>query len=275
MSSTGWKWPVFLGAALAGLVFADTVNLKEGPSVEGTLQGIKDGMAEVKTDEGISLIPVANIVSIATEKTPATDSAAENPSPLTTVSQTTALGVAVPDGARAIVVLSESLDSSQHSRGHRFRGTLQSDILNGTTKVFAQGSEVYGEVVNARQPRNLVGTSGLDLKLTGVMAGSVLQSISSSTIGTESARTGKDTAKKVAFGAGVGELSDDDPGAGAAIGGLVGAATKGQTARWPSGSVLEFLIGPPGSAIASQSTQQTKQTTQRVGENRRARRVQR
>ncbi len=162
----------------------------------------------------------------------------------------------------ALIELDEALDSSKHGQGHRFTGTLQSDILSGESVIAKRGSTVQGKVVSARQPRRVAGQSYVELKLTGIMVGDQMRSIESSMVRVESGRTGADTLRKTATAAAVGGLADGSKGGemGAKIGAGASLLSKGQTAAVAGGNSLEFLIGEPGSEIASQSSETLKQT---------------
>ncbi len=179
----------------------------------------------------------------------------------------------IPDGAQALVRLTQGLDSTRHPTGHRFTAKLESDLRSGAVVIAPRGSEVYGELVSAQQSRRMVGQSGLGLKLTGVLVGGQVQPVASSTVQFDSGRTGRDTLRSAGLGAAIGAIADGSNGAGkgAAIGGVGSALTRGQTVSLDSGTILEFVIGPPGSAVAGRLSEQTEQPRERLLDRRRRR----
>jgi len=189
-------------------------------------------------------------------------------------STTVDVAAKIPANASILVKMDSPLDSSKHGEGHRFTGTLQADIVSDGALIAAQGSKVHGQIVSAEKSRRTVGSSSLSLKVTGIMAGTQLRPIESATVTVASARTGGDSARKVARAAAVGGLADGSEGAeaGVKVGAAASLLSKGQTAAIAAGSVLEFIIGAPGSGVARTVSEAVTQPNESSGDRRGVRR---
>jgi hypothetical protein len=185
-------------------------------------------------------------------------------------STTVDVAAEIPANTSVLVKMDSPLDSSKHGEGHRFTGTLQADIVSDGALIAAQGSKVHGQIISAEKSRRTVGQSSLSLKVTGIMAGTQLRPIESATVTVASAKTGGDSLRKVARGAAVGGLADGSEGAevGIKVGAAASLVSKGQTAAIAAGSVLEFIIGAPGSGVASKVSEDVTQPRETSGDRR-------
>ena len=132
---------------------ADTLELADGSLLEGRYITSNESYFIFDTGDEIKAIPVEDVailyLSAGVEKA-LLASAAPEPTALT-----------LPVGTPLKISLSQTVDSSRHSAGHRFRGQLEGDLrVNGTTVVL-RGSEVFGQLTGASQARRLVGRSEL------------------------------------------------------------------------------------------------------------------
>ena len=127
------KISVFLVAMFAtGSLLADTIELADGRLLEGDFVGSSNGIIMFDTGEGIEAFPEAEVVGmwfssgVATREAEMTQT---GPAPT----------LSVPAGTRLVVRMSDSVDSSRHGAGHRFRGQLESAVVvDGVTVLVDQ-----------------------------------------------------------------------------------------------------------------------------------------
>ena len=85
--------------------------------------------------------------------------------------------VTVPSGTRLMVRTKEPLDSSRQKAGHKFTATLEADLAVDGTVVAPRGSNVYGELIDAKQAGRLVGKSEMTITFTGLMINNQIRPI--------------------------------------------------------------------------------------------------
>ena len=232
------KISVFLVALLAtGSLFADTIELADGRLLEGDFVGSSNGIIMFDTGEGIEAFPEAEVVGMWFSSGVATREAE--------MAQTgSAPTLSVPAGTRLVVRMSDSVDSSRHGAGHRFRGQLESAVVIDGVTVLPRGTTLHGQVMAAQQSGRAVGSSSLTLSFTDVMIDDVLHPISTEGM---SARTGSEGARTVgrtARAAAIGGLIDGSSGArtGARVGAGVSILTSGASVNVPRGTIVETSL---------------------------------
>ena len=165
--------------------------------------------------------------------------------------------ITVPAGTRILVRTTEAIDSTDQSTGYRFIATLESNLCVGDVVVAPRGTTVYGQLVSASSAGRFAGSSHLTLELTDISIHDTLYPLQSSTYEINGNGEGKNTARDVVGGAGLGALIGGlaGGGKGAGIGVLAGAAggtalaarKKGEQVSIPSESLLEFRLEQPAS----------------------------
>jgi hypothetical protein len=163
----------------------------------------------------------------------------------------------VPAGTRILVRTTKSIDSTDQSTGYRFIATLESNLQAGSVVVAPRGTRVYGQLVSASSAGRFAGSSHLMLELTDILIHGTLYPLQSSAYEIRGSGEGKNTARDVVGGAGLGALIGGlaGGGKGAGIGVLAGAAggtalaasKKGEQVSIPSESLLEFRLEQPAS----------------------------
>lgn len=232
---------------LANPAWADILELANGQKFEGTFIGRSNGSVNFEVD-GITTTynekDVKNVVfgspqqkvEKTTETTPASD-----------VSNSTA-SLTVPSGTRLMVRTKEPLDSSRHKAGHKFTATLEADLAVSGTVIAPRGSNVYGELVGAKQAGRLAGKSEITLVFTGLMINNQIKPIRTGTIqAVAESGQGKNTAGKLARGAAIGGLIDGKDGArtGAKVGAGAAILTRGGRINIPANTLLEVPLAGP------------------------------
>ena len=222
-----------------GVSLADTLELYNGTILEGDFVGSSNGIVMFDTGGGIEAFPEDQVVGIFLSSGVATAEAyyAEGSSNTVTV----------PAGTRLVIRMTDTIDSSRHSAGHRFRGQLESAlVVNGVTAV-PRGTFVHGRIAQAQQAGRMVGSSELTVEFTDLMMDDVLVPIStgelSAQTGGEAGRTVGRTARSAALGGLIGGSS------GARTGARVGAGasllTRGANVNIPRGTILETTLAAP------------------------------
>lgn len=163
--------------------------------------------------------------------------------------------VTVPAGTRILIRTVESLDTTKQMTGHRFTGTLETNLMADKIVVAPRGTEVYGQLKEVSSAGRFQGKSQLTLELTDIVINGTAHPLVTSSFEIRGKSEGKRTARKVVGGAGLGGLIGGIAGGGTGFGigllagGAGGAAMagskKGQQLNIPSESLIEFRIEQP------------------------------
>ena len=142
----------------------------------------------------------------------------------------------------------EPLDSSRQKAGHKFTAVLEADLAVNGTVVAPRGSNVYGELMDAKQAGRLAGKSEMTFTFTGLMINNQIKPIRTGAIqAVAESGQGKNTAGKVARGAAIGGLADGSSGAktGAKVGAGAAVLTRGGRINIPANTLLEVPLAEP------------------------------
>ncbi len=173
------------------------------------------------------------------------------PTPLPVSAQFT-----LPEGTPLVVRTTNALSTKTQVAGQSFTAHLEQPLVLNGREVCPKGSEVEGRIVDSDKGGRVKGLATISVQLARLhTAGGRLVDISTSTITHEARATkGKDAAK-IGIGSGVGAAigAIAGGGKGAAIGAAAGAgagtgtvlATHGDSAVFPSESVLHFTLRAP------------------------------
>lgn len=232
------KISIFLVAMLAaGSLFADTIELADGSLLEGDFVGSSNGIIMFNTGEGIEAFPEAEVVGMWFSSGVATREAEMGQTgPAPTMS--------VPAGTRLVIRMSDSVDSSRHGTGHRFRGQLESAVVVDGVTILPRGAVVHGQVMAAQRSGRAVGSSSLSLAFTDVMIDDVLHPISTEGMNAQTGGEGGRTLGRTARAAAIGGLASGSSGArtGARIGAGASILTSGASVNVPRGTIVETSL---------------------------------
>jgi len=163
--------------------------------------------------------------------------------------------ITVPAGTRILVRMVDSLDSSKVRTGSRFTATLETNLQVNNMTVAPRGATVYGQLVSASSAGRYKGSSSLTLELTDIVIRGTSYPLSTNAFAMRGKGEGKETAKKVVGGAGLGALIGGIAGggkgagigvlAGAAGGTAIAASKKGEQLLIPSEALIEFRLAEP------------------------------
>lgn len=220
----------------AGSLQADTLELYDGTLLEGDFVGSSNGIVMFNTGGSIEAFPENQVVGIFLS---AGVEAAEE-----YYARSESDRITVPAGTRLVIRTNDSIDSSRHSAGHRFRGQLEGALVVDGVTVAPRGATVHGRITQATQAGRVAGSSELAAEFTDIMIDDQLIPISTSGLaaqtGGEAGRTIGRTARATAVGGLIGGSS------GARTGARVGAGasilTRGASINIPRGTIVETTL---------------------------------
>jgi hypothetical protein len=248
----GYQFEIFRAQALAktlktgsalllilvsGLAGADTLELADGAILEGDFVGSSNGIVMFNTGDSIEAYPEDQVVGIFLSDGVATaDALPLEPSP-----------VAVPTGTRLVIRMVDSVDTSRHGVGHKFRGQLEGALVVDGVTVVPRGAFLYGTITSAKQAGRVAGNSEMTMEFTEIMVDDQLYPIATDSLSAQTGGEGKKTVGRTARVAAVGGLAGGSSGAkkGAKVGAGVSLLTKGESLNVPAGTLLETALRVP------------------------------
>ena len=229
-----------LFTAFSGPAMADTLELADGTLLEGRYVTSNESYFIFDAGGEIKAIPVEEVaalyLSAGVEKAILSAAVETEPEPLT-----------LPAGTRMLVTISETIDSSRHRAGHRFRAQLEGDLVVRGTTVVRRGSYVFGQISEARQARRLAGRSELQVEFTDIMIDGQIFPITTTGLQAQGSGSGVQTVGRTARGAAIGALIGGSSGArtGAAVGAGAAILTRGPNVNIPRGTIVETTLAEP------------------------------
>ena len=237
------RFTTFITAAIAalatGVAIADTLELYDGTLLEGDFVGSSNGIVMFDTGSGIEAFPEDQVVGIFLSAGVASAEAyyaAGDPNSVT-----------IPAGTRLVIRTTDTIDSSRHGAGHRFRGQLESALVVDGATVVARGTFVHGRITQAQQAGRVAGSSELAVEFTDLMINDVLIPISTGGLSAQTQGEGARTVGRTARAAAIGGLASGRSGArtGARIGAGASILTAGASVNIPRGTIVETTLSAP------------------------------
>ncbi len=226
-----------LTIVIAGFSVADTLELADGTIMEGDFVGSSNGIVMFNTGDSIEAYPESQVVGIFLSEGVATAQALTAEPSL----------VAVPTGTRLVIRMVDSVDSSRHKAGHKFRGQLEAALVVDDVTAVPRGAFLYGTITSAQQSGRMGGKSELTMEFTEIMIDDQLYPIATQSLSTQTGGEGKKTVGRTARMAAIGGLAGGSSGAktGAKVGVGVSLLTKGESLNVPAGTLLETSLRVP------------------------------
>lgn len=159
--------------------------------------------------------------------------------------------VMVPAGTVLNVRLTVGIDVDSTQAGATFKGLLDDPIMIDGRVVIPRGAAAVIQATSVKQSGNLKGSDKITLKLNSISVGGRVYEVATTAAVEEGEGEGKETAKKVAGGAGLGAIVGGiaNGGKGAAIGAVVGgvagtaiAAADEEHLKVPAETRLQFKL---------------------------------
>ena len=227
-----------LAADVVTTAHADTLELANGSLLEGNFVGSSNGIIMFDAGGGIEAFPEDEVVGVFFSS--GVESAIGYQS-------TPPTSVTVPSGTRLVIRTTDTVDSRQHSAGHRFRGQLEGAIVVDGTTVASSGTFVHGRIISASQSGRAVGSSELTIEFTDLMLNDQLVPIRTGDLQSQSSGEAGRTVGRTARAAAIGGLIGGSSGArtGARVGAGASILTRGSTINIPRGTIVETRLESP------------------------------
>ncbi len=211
---------------------ADTIELADGTLLEGDFIGSSNGIIMFDTGGGIEAFPESKVVGIFFS------------SGVATREEETKASVTVPTGTRLVIRTIDTIDSSRHSVGHRFRGQLEGALVVDGVTVAPRGAYIHGRITQANQSSNLAGT------FTDIVLDDQLIPISTGDLGVQAENEGGRrlagrTARAAAVGGLMGGSSGARRGARVGVGASIIASGSQSSINIPAGTIVETTLSAP------------------------------
>ena len=223
----------------ANLSFADTLELSDGTILEGDFVGSSNGIIMFQTGADLEAYPEDKVVAVYLSSGVETAMAANENKDLSQVT--------IPAGTRLIIRMTDTVDSSRHGTGHRFRGQLEGALVVDGVSVIPRNSIVHGRIANAKQGGRVAGSSELSMEFTDIMIDDQLFPIATGNLSAQTKNEAGRTIGRTARAAAIGGLIDGSKGArtGAKVGAGASLLTRGGQINIPRGTILETTLSTP------------------------------
>jgi hypothetical protein len=226
-----------------GIVFADQITLKDGQNFTGKL--IKRTETSVIFEIGGQQMkfPLSNVQNVQVDF----NSAPSGPPPAVPAPEPVKQRIEVAAGSTMVVSLQTPLESGRHATGHRFKATLEGNLMAGNKVAAPSGATVYGRVISAHKSGRVVGQAHMNITFTDIMVNNRMYPIQTTTVSTKAGRTIGKTARTTAGAAAIGGLIDGSDGAktGAKVGLGASILTKGKQVKIPAGTLFDVRMTSP------------------------------
>lgn len=126
------------------LVGADTLELRDGKSLDGVLIGATGDTLYLRTEGQVRHVKIDDVAAIRFDERPLDRSAAD------TADRTHKRAVIVAAGTSIMVLLPKELAVKNPMPGERFTAKLSEDFKSGDVLVAPAGSTVFGQIVPAQ-----------------------------------------------------------------------------------------------------------------------------
>ena len=252
---------LFLTGALA-LCLADTVRLKNGSVITGTLVSMNEEEIKIRTGTSVATFMRADVASVqvgnATSKPKdhawKPEDQQQPPAPGAPPAPAQH-GVLVPSATQLVVRMIDAVDSRKDAAGQTYRASLEDPILVEGREVLPKGADVKVRLIDLEKSGKITGKTTLTLDLVSIRHnGRWLQADAADVRETSQSRTKKSAfvvGGVAALGAVIGGLAGGGKGAaigaasGAGAGGAYQVLTKGERVQVPSESILRFTLDKP------------------------------
>jgi hypothetical protein len=228
-----------ISALTASSLLADTLELANGQLHEGTFIGSSNGIVMFDTGAGVEAFPQDQVIGLFFSSGVETAEAM--------MDEPSGGLIVVPAGTRLVIRTTDTIDSSQHSAGHRFRGQLEGALVVDGVTVVPRGSFVHGRLSQASQGGRVAGSSELAAEFTDIMIDDQLLPIVTGTLAAQTSGEAGRTVRRTARNAAVGGLIGGSSGArtGAVVGASAALLTSGASINIPRGTILETTLSAP------------------------------
>jgi hypothetical protein len=258
------------------LVFADTLVLKSGSTVQGSFISGSDRSIRFATGDHVNTYSITDIDSItfggAQANQTSKDASSASNSQGTAADQKNAdqsskdsaasvappagavvgAGTVIPAGTPIVVRMIDGVDSKEARTGQTYHASLDQPIVVDGNTVIPRGADVTTILTNARQSGKFEGKAELTLDVESIQADGRTYPVRTTGVveasNSRASRTAKVVGGTAALGAIIGAIAGGGKGAaigagaGAATGAGVQAVTSGQRVQIPPETRLTFTL---------------------------------
>jgi hypothetical protein len=170
--------------------------------------------------------------------------------------------ITIEQGTQMTIRLIDSIDTEKNQVGDTFHATLNAPLSAEGMEAIPAGTDVTGHIVDLKSAGKFAGQSLVVLQLDSISSKGKSYSLQTDQYRKEGSSRGKNTAEKVGGGAIIGGIIGAIAGggkgaaigsaAGAGVGGGAQAASKKQSIKLPSETVLNFTLQAPVTVIKSE-----------------------
>jgi BON domain len=170
--------------------------------------------------------------------------------------------ITIEQGTQMTIRLIDSIDTEKNQVGDTFHATLNAPLSAEGMEAIPAGTDVTGHIVDLKSAGKFAGQSLVVLQLDSISSNGKSYSLQTDQYRKEGSSRGKNTAEKVGGGAIIGGIIGAIAGggkgaaigsaAGAGVGGGAQAASKKQSIKLPSETVLNFTLQAPVTVIKSE-----------------------
>jgi hypothetical protein len=225
--------------ASLGSASADTLYLRNGPSMEGTFMGATSGEVKFKGSDGVTKeYAISNVEALEFSM----------PRPGTAKPGST---MVIPAGTTITVRTIDSIDSTQTSLGARYHASIDDPVVVGNQVIIPRGANCTIQIAQLQENKELA------IKLYNVTINGKSYDVATSYAQLEATGTSK-TKKGVrrgvvlgGLGAAIGGIAGGGSAAaigavsGAGLGAISGAMAKGKSLNVPAETRLTFQLQMP------------------------------
>ena len=230
--------------SLASAAYADSLELKNGSSINGAFVGGTQNEISFKVGSSVQNYRLTDISSIRFDSVPVVPASANN--------STKSFPATIRAGTQICVRTIDAIDSTKNHVGDRFQASLEVALTVDGNVVVPKGADVYGRLMESKTSGTFTGKSELRLELTGIVVNGQTVSLVTGEYNLTGKSRGESTAKRTIGGAAVGSIigavagGGKGAGIGAASGAAVGAGseiiTKGDQVKVSSETLLDFTL---------------------------------
>jgi hypothetical protein len=260
--------------AVAAMLSADTLTLRNGTTVQGTYLGGTSRQVRMDLNGQIQTYDIGQVQSVTFSEPayqpPAQPRASAPPPPDRNADRGPreiarerdrdrdsgpAAGLTLPADTTVTIRMIDSVNSETSRLGETFRASLDEPVMVDGREVIPRGADVLTKLVDDQQSGKIQGKTVLTLALSTITVNGRPVDVTSTDVKTESAsrgsRSGKVIGGTAALGAIIGAIAGGGTGAaigagsGAAVGTGVQVLTAGQKVKIPSETRLTFRLQNP------------------------------
>jgi hypothetical protein len=169
----------------------------------------------------------------------------------------------IDQGTQLTVRLVDAIDSEKNKTGDTFHATLNAPLTSDGEEAVPAGSDIAGHLIEVKSAGKFAGQSSVIAQLDSLTFGGRTYNLQTDQYKKQGSSRGKNTVEKVGAGAAIGGIIGAIAGggkgaaigaaAGGGLGGGVQAATKGQQIKLPSETVLNFTLQAPITVVQAAS----------------------